>query len=52
MMLLGASSHFPRLETLTLEIGPTVGRSVHANLVVGELMLVNASVHTSRSRAT
>ncbi|KAF7984613.1 hypothetical protein HWV62_12821 [Athelia sp. TMB] len=45
-----ASSHFPRLETLTLEIGPTVGRSVHANLVVGELMLVNASVHTARLR--
>ena len=46
-MFPGVSPLFPGLETFALEIGPNVGQFVHADPVVGELMLLNATIHTA-----
>ncbi|KAF7984612.1 hypothetical protein HWV62_12819 [Athelia sp. TMB] len=46
-MFLGVASHFPALQTLDIRVGRNVGQFVHANPVVGELMLVNATLHTT-----
>ena len=46
-MFPGVSSHFPDLRKLEITVGHNVGQFVHANPVVGELMLINATIYTT-----
>ena len=47
-MFPGVSSHFPVLQKLDIDlVGRTVGRGVHSNPFVGEIMLIDSSICTA-----